>query len=605
MAVLIQIRDAHKSYGDQILLDGAEATLIDDVKIGFVGRNGAGKSTLLRILLDEEELESGEVIKHPDLRIGYLRQHDPFQADESALDFLMRDSGQPDWKCGEVAGQFELKGAYLEGPISKLSGGWQTRVKLAALLLHEPNLLLLDEPTNFLDLRTQILLEHFLRSFRQACLIVSHDRAFLAATCSHTLDLSLGKLTMYPGKIDAFLEYQQERREHDMRVNETVIAKQKQLQRFIDKNRAGANTASQARSKQKQLDRLETTQIAANEAIAHIRAPIVEPRQGPAVRCTNLEMGYVLEGGDKLSIANNIDLEIEHGSRTAIVGDNGQGKTTLLRTLVGSLESLDGNVRWGHHCDIGTYAQHVYTSLPENQTVLDYLEYKANAETTNQHILALAGALLFRDSHVKKKIKVLSGGERARLCLAGLLLGSYNILVLDEPGNHLDVETTEALAQALLAYKGTVIFTAHDRYFMHRVATSVIEVRDGGARNYMGDYDAYLYAMNKEIDDGERELNASKSKSKTPAIGKPPKNARRTSQRDHRKMRKEISNLERKIARLDEQKRQLNSELLQATDPDEALRLHNEVADVAKDLSEAEERWLELQEDVGEAESTT
>jgi ATP-binding cassette subfamily F protein 3 len=595
MAVLVQIRDARKSYGDQVLLDGAEATLIDDVKVGFVGRNGAGKSTLLRILLDEEELESGEVIKHPDLRVGYLRQHNPFQLDESALDFLMRDSHQPDWKCGEVAGQFELKGSYLEGPVSKLSGGWQTRVKLAALLLHEPNLLLLDEPTNFLDLRTQILLEHFLRGFRQACLIVSHDRTFLAATCTHTLNISRGKLTMYPGKIDAFLEYQKERCEHDMRVNATVIAKQKQLQRFIDKNRAGANTASQARSKQKQLDRLQTTEIAADEAIAHIRAPVVQPRQGPAVRCKNLDMGYVLDGGDQLSIANHIDLEIEHGSRTAIVGDNGQGKTTLLRTLVGSLDALDGVVQWGHHCDIGTYAQHVYTSLPDDQTVLEYLEYKANAETTNQHILALAGALLFRDAHVKKRISVLSGGERARLCLAGLLLGTNNILVLDEPGNHLDVETTEALAQALFAYKGTVIFTAHDRYFMQRVATSVIEVRDGRARNYIGDYDAYLYAMNKEIDDGERQLNASKAK--TPSIANSPKDVRRAAVRDQRKMRKEINNLERKIARLDEQKRQLSSELLLATDPEEALRLHNEVAAATRELSEAEERWLALQED--------
>lgn len=601
MAVLIQIRDAHKSFGDQVLLDGAEATLIDDVKVGFVGRNGAGKSTLLRILLDEEELEAGQVIKHPDLRVGYLRQHDPFEPGESALDFLMRDSNQPDWKCGEVAGQFELKGGYLEGPVSKLSGGWQTRVKLAALLLHEPNLLLLDEPTNFLDLRTQILLEHFLRGFRQACLIVSHDRAFLAATCTHTLDVSRGKLTMYPGKIDAFLEYQSERREHDLRVNTTVISKQKQLKRFIDKNRAGANTASQARSKQKQLDRLQTTEIATDEAVAHIRAPIVQPRQGPAVRCTDVDMGYMLDGGDRLSIASNIDLEIEHGSRTAIVGDNGQGKTTLLRTLVGSLDSLAGEVRWGHHCDIGTYAQHVYTSLPQDRTVLEYLEYKANADTTNQHILALAGALLFRDSHVNKKISVLSGGERARLCLAGLLLGTHNVLVLDEPGNHLDVETTEALAQALLAYQGTVIFTAHDRYFMRRVATSVIEVRDGRARNYIGDYDAYLYAMNKEIDEGERQLNAGKPKAAP--HDKPPKGARRARTRDHRKERKELGNLERKIAQLDEHKRQLNSELLQATDPEEALRLHNAVASVTQELSAAEERWLELQEGVGEAES--
>src|SRR5882672_4816244 len=214
MASLLQITNACKSYGDQVLLDSAEATLSDNVKVGFIGRNGAGKSTLLRVLLGEEELDSGQVVRHPSLRLGYLRQHDPFLPGETALEFLMRDSEQPDWKCGEVAGQFELKGTYLTGPVAKLSGGWQTRLKLAALLLHEPNLLLLDEPTNFLDLRTQILLEHFLRDYQETCLIVSHDRAFLRATCNHTLDLSRGKLTMFPGKIDAFLEFQQERHEH-------------------------------------------------------------------------------------------------------------------------------------------------------------------------------------------------------------------------------------------------------------------------------------------------------------------------------------------------------------------------------------------------------
>lgn len=598
MAVLLQIRDAHKSYGDQVLLDGAEATLIDDVRVGFIGRNGAGKSTLLRVLLGEEELDSGEVLLNPNLRVGYLRQHDVFLPGETAIEFLLRDSGQPDWKCGEVAGQFELKGAYLLGPVAELSGGWQTRVKLAALLLHEPNLLLLDEPTNFLDLRTQILLEHFLRSFRGACLIVSHDREFLRATCNQTLDLARGKLTMYPGKIDAFIEFQQERREHDLRVNTSVQAKQKQLERFIAKNRAGANTASQAKSKEKQLDRLQLLDITANEATARIRAPRVTPRQGPAARCTELCIGY-----PDHTVATEITLEIEHGERTAIVGDNGQGKTTLLRTLVRSLESLGGTVRWGHGCEIGTYAQHVYTSLPEQKTILEYLEYHAQPGTTNQDILAQAGALLFRDDHVHKKIAVLSGGERARVCLAALLLGSYNILVLDEPGNHLDVETVESLAEALIAYQGTVLFTSHDRHFMRRVATSVIEVRDSRAKNYIGNYDAYLYAMNKEIDEGERAFIAQKKKGAS-SDGRIPKEAGgRTSHRDQRKIRKECNNVERKIARLDDQRREISSQLLSTTDPEEALRLHHEVEALSRELSQAEDRWCELQEEQNPSEA--
>lgn len=594
MAVLIQIRDADKRFGDQILLDGAETSLVDDVKIGFVGRNGAGKSTLLRILLGEEDVDRGEVIHHPSLRVGYLRQHDPFLPDESALDFLMRDSGQPDWKCGEVAGQFELKGQYLEGPVKALSGGWQTRVKLAALLLHDPNLLMLDEPTNFLDLRTQILLEHFLRGFSKAALIVSHDRAFLKATCTHTLELSRGKLTMFNGKIDAFMEYREERREHDRRVNATVVSKQKQLQRFIEKNRANASTASQAKSKAKQLERLQTTEIELDEPTVRIRAPRVQPRQATALRCTDMAIGY-----PNHRVADGINLEIEHGERAAIVGDNGQGKTTLLRSLVSSLPPLAGTLKWGHGCSIGTYAQHVYSSLDERQTVLEALEYHCDRETTRQEVLAMAGALLFRDDHVNKKVKVLSGGERARLCMAALLLGTDNILVLDEPGNHLDVETVESLAEALVEYKGTVIFTSHDRHFMRRVATSVIEVRDGTVRNFFGDYETYLQAVEQEVDEGEQQRNAASGK---PATTPPHKTDGKTggvadyraSQQDQRRSEKELKNLEKKIAKLDSQKRDLEQSLLTETDPAKAVKLHEELTGVSAELASAEERWLEL-----------
>jgi len=593
MAVLLQIRDAFKSYGEQNLLDGAEATLIDDVKVGFVGRNGAGKSTLLRVLLGEEELDRGEVVRHPRLQMGFLRQHDPFNPGETAMEFLMRDSGQPDWKCGEVAGQFELKGAYLHGPLQELSGGWQTRVKLAALLLHEPNLLLLDEPTNFLDLRTQILLEHFLRGYQEACLIVSHDRTFLKATCTHTLDLSRGKLTMYPGPIDQFLQTAEEQRERDERTNSGVISKQKQLQRFIDKNRANANTASQARSKAKQLARLKLTETTSDEPTAFIRTPVIEPRRGFAFRCEGLAIGY-----PDHRVASDITVEIEHGDRAAIVGDNGQGKTTFLRTMVSSLEPQDGDMRWGFGCNVGTYAQHVYNSLPADRSVLDYLEYSAIPGTTTQAILKAAGSMLFQGAAVKKKISVLSGGERARLCMAGLLLGDFNVLVLDEPVNHLDVETVEALANALLEYKGTAIFTSHDRHFMQRIATCVIEVRDAKVRNYGGSYEAYVYAVNKEIEEGERQRGGGMSKVPD---GKKPKSAQRVPQRDVHKIRKQLSRIEKTVGRLDQEKNAMSARLMAESDPNEALRLHNEVDQLQKKLAEAEQRWCELQEELESA----
>jgi ATP-binding cassette, subfamily F, member 3 len=594
MASLLQITKAFKSYGDQVLLDGAEVTLSDGVKVGFVGRNGAGKSTLLRVLLGEEELDSGEVVRHPSLRLGYLRQHDPFLPGETALEFLMRDSERPAWRCGEVAGQFELKGSYLDGPIAKLSGGWQTRLKLAALLLHEPNLLLLDEPTNFLDLRTQILLEHFLRDYRSACLIVSHDRAFLAATCTHTLGLSRGKLTAFPGKIDAYLEFQREKRAHEERSNAAIQAKRRHLEDFIARNKARASTAALAQSKAKALEKLELTEIARDEPTARIRAPRVVPRQGPALRCRDLAIGY-----PERQIAAGVQLEIDHGSRAAVVGDNGQGKTTFLRTLVDSLTPLAGAVRWGHGCDIGVYAQHVYASLPEKQTVLGYLRQEAAFGKKEEEILAVAGALLFRGSHVKKPISILSGGERARLCLAGLLLSNHNVLVLDEPGNHLDVDTVDALVEALLEYEGTVVFTSHDRDFTKRVATCIVEVRDGRVTNYNGQYDAYVYRVNKEIEAGERELAVGRAKL-PPAVVKPSPVPSHPGGRNGRDARKEIKVLEKTIALLDEQKRTLTAQLMESTDAAEALRLHNEVAALTERLTSVEERWCQLQQVIEE-----
>ena len=593
MAVLIQIKKACKSYGEQVLLHEADATISDQYKVGFIGRNGAGKSTLLKILLGEEELDSGEIVRHPNLRIGYLRQHDPFLEGETALEFLQRDSGQPAWKCGEVAGEFELKGSYLDGPIKKLSGGWQTRVKLAALLLQEPNLLLLDEPTNFLDLRTQILLEHFLQNHKSACLIVSHDRAFLGATCDHTLDLTGGKLTSFPGKVEAYLQFQAEKREHDERANEAVLAKMKHLEEFIAKNKARAATATLARSKSKQLERLELTKIESAQPVAKIRAPKIPARKGPAVRCKDLGIGY-----PERQIASQVDVEIEHGTRAAIVGDNGQGKTTFLRTLVNSLKPLAGEVRWGHGCNIGVYAQHVYTSLPEKQTVLEYLHQHAARGKKDQEILDIAGAFLFRGANVEKPVSVLSGGERARLCLAGLMLSEHNILVLDEPGNHLDVDTIESLAEALLEYEGTVIFTSHDRHFTSRVATCIVEVRDGRVVNYSGKYEDYVYKVNKEIEAGERELASQKAKLPQSVL-KPAAAEQKAAPKISQDPAKEIKVVEKTISQLDGQKRSLNSRLEKCEDIAEMEKLEKEIAEITARLTEAEDRWSELNEQLG------
>ncbi|RIK83539.1 MAG: ABC transporter ATP-binding protein [Planctomycetota bacterium] len=604
MPVVLQLLDAHKRYGDQLLLDGASCALADDQKVGLIGRNGAGKSTLCRILLGDEELDAGEVIRGKKLRLGYLRQHDPFLDQETVVDFLMRDSGEPDWRCGEIAWQFQLPDAMLHQPVRSLSGGWQTRVKLAALLLHDPNLLVLDEPTNFLDLRTQMLLEEFLRSFKGGILVVSHDRSFLKRTCTHTLELSRGRLQMFPGDVDAYLANIEERREHDRRLNAATMAKRKQLETFIAKNRANANTASQARSKAKQLEKLTLVEVVGEEATVRFSFPDVQPRQGTALRTERMSIGY-----PERDVADDVTLEIEHGWRVGVVGDNGQGKTTFLRTICGSLEPKAGRLKWGYGCQVGVYAQHVYTTLPEEKTVEDYLHYQAAPGTTSQQIKDVAGSFLFRGELIEKKIRVLSGGERARLVLAGLLLEQHNVLVLDEPGNHLDVETVEALAEALRRYKGTVVFTSHDRHFMQRVSTAVIEVAGGRVASYPGSYEDYVYRVHKELQAGLRAEHATYNaghSSKPGAAREAPQSAagalapaKRLSGREERDLEKRLRSLERKIAKLDEENKELSARLMEATDAGESKRIRERLASLSEEIQSLEHEWLQASGDLG------
>jgi len=269
---------------------------------------------------------------------------------------------------------------------------------------------------------------------------------------------------------------------------------------------------------------------------------------------------------------------------------------------VHSLDPVEGEVKWGYGCELGTYAQHVYTSLPENKSVLEFLEYEAIPGTKNQTILDTAGSMLFRGAAVEKKIRVLSGGERARLCMAALLLGKANVLILDEPGNHLDVETVEALADALIDYKGTVVFTSHDRHFLKRVATTYIEVRDGKVTQYRGDYDAYMYMVQKEIDDAESSRHpGNPTKKITPSSANPKNTSKNIPSKssptlDDRSLRKQIGNLEKNIAKLDQQKKSIHEQLMASSDPQAAMKLHEEMTKVSAELETAETRWAELQE---------
>lgn len=584
--VLLQINDLHKSYGARVILDDANAAFSENQKIGVIGRNGAGKSTLCKIIIGQEEADNGSIFRSPELRLSYLEQHDPFKLDETVMEFLTRYTGKEEWQCGKVAGRFQLKNDLLEAKIGVLSGGYRTRVKLASMLLSEPNFLILDEPTNYLDLKTLILLENFLTDYDGAFLIVSHDREFLKKTCDDTLEVENGQCTLYPGSVSEYLLFKEEQKGQAESYNRNVEAKQKQLQLFVDRFRAKASKASQAKSKMKQLERLKKIDIDHPLANVHIRIPQVEKKNAAAVECANLAIGY-----PEKVIASNINFEVQQGSHVAVLGENGQGKTTFLRTLAGGLEPKFGKVRWGFGLKVAYYAQHVFAELTGDGDVYGYLAAKAAPEVARQEILNLAGSLLFKGDDVKKKLSVLSGGERARVCLAGLLLSKSHVLLLDEPTNHLDFETVEALGRALKGFAGTIFFVSHDRTFVNLIATEIVEVNKGAVIRYPGTYEEYVYRLQAQVEDEQTQAD-------TPAKKVKPQSDYHLKKQQESEKRKLVGRLKKIEERLESYKKERDAiHDLFMNDPSAWTHEKNAHYEELAALIEKEESdWLELQE---------
>ena len=510
MKTLIQLTDIHKAYGAQVILDGASLTIAEGQKIGVIGRNGAGKSTLCNIITGKDSYDSGSIRKSASFRLSYLEQHDPYKLDETVIDFLQRYTGKEQWQCGKVAARFQLKNELLLAKIGELPGGYRTRVKLASMLLTDPNFLIMDEPSNYLDLKTLILLEEFLLDYRGGFIIVSHDREFLKKTCKHTLEIERGVFKIYPGNVEQLLLFKEEQKVQAISYNKGVEAKQKQLQHFVDRFRAKASKASQAKSKMKQIQKLQTIEVGHSLGNVHIKIPAVDKKNALALSTTDLEIGY-----PDNTVASDITLEVTQGAHVAVLGDNGQGKTTFLRTLAEDLKAKSGSYKWGYGLKVGYYAQHVFTTLDPKISVYEHLLSSAEPSVTQQEILNFAGSFLFRGDDVKKKISVLSGGERARLCLAGLLLTKSQVLLLDEPTNHLDFETVEALGEALKKFNGTLFFVSHDRTFVNLVTSEIIRVNNGAVEKYMGRYEEYVYHMEKTVQDElKKDIEVSKKSKK-------------------------------------------------------------------------------------------
>ena len=527
---MISVEGISKSYGGQVLFRDLSWRIAEREHIGLVGPNGAGKTTICRILAGVDDPDTGRVSHGRAVTVGYLPQEvagavtgsvlaealagfDEVWALEREMEDIARaletaPSDALTRRYGDVQHRFEALGGYrletqakailtglgfrtdeLARPLVEFSGGWRMRAALARLLLLAPSLLLLDEPTNHLDLEALAWLESFLAGYDGTVVVVSHDRYFLNRMVTSIAELSAGGLTMYPGDYDDYLVEREARRELLEAQARNQAKRIEEIERFIDRFRYKATKARQVQSRVKMLAKVERIEVPGAARRIHFKFP-EPPRTGRRVATlTGVHKAY----GDNV-VYRGIDVAVERGDRVALVGENGAGKSTLLKILAGALPFERGERALGAHVAVHYYAQHQLDALTPTNSALEEI-IAAAPDLPHTRLRTILGAFLFSGDAVEKKVSVLSGGEKARLALAKMLVRPAALLCLDEPTNHLDLASREVLEEALAVFPGTLVFISHDRYFINRIATAVLHVHHGTLTRYVGTYDDYLSAM--------------------------------------------------------------------------------------------------------------
>ncbi len=563
--LMISIKDLSLSFGSRLIFDKISFDIHPLDKIGLTGKNGEGKSTLLKLIIGELTPDSGTISRPKDLTIGYLPQHITVEDSTTVLEEAMKafddvlkleeqfnqlnkqlanrtDFDSEDYlkladKVAHLADRLHvLESSKIEQytrqtllglgfeekdfqrPTSEFSGGWRMRIEIAKLLLRKPKLFLLDEPTNHLDIESIIWLEDFLKNYKGAIVLISHDRRFLDSITNRTIEISKAKIYDYPVPFTKYQELRRQRLEHQRAMYENQQKKIKQTERFIERFRSKATKASQVQSRIKQLEKMDIVEIDELDTKTIRFSFPPAPRSGDiVVEIKNLSKAY---GQHK--VLDKINLTVERGEKIAFVGRNGEGKTTLARIIVGQLD-YDGFLKIGHNVKIGYFAQNQEQMLDGSKTVYQTLEEVAPFGTSESQLRAILGSFLFGDDDVTKKVAVLSGGEKARLALARLVLQPYNLLILDEPTNHLDIYAKDVLKAALQSYDGTLVVVSHDRYFLKDLAQTVYEFHNHKIKQYKGGIDYFLekkrvedfYEFEKQQNKKLKTTNTNSEKDKT------------------------------------------------------------------------------------------
>lgn len=598
MSTLIQLQNAKKSFGDRVLFDNATFAVNEGEHVGIIGPNGAGKTTLFKALIERESLDEGLLTKMQGLRIGYLEQESDWSIDLVIEDYLEKNCIKPLWELKQFGLKLGLQQSDFQRPLKELSGGYRMRVQLLSLIGKEPHLLLLDEPTNFLDLETLIVLESFLQDFKGAFLLISHDREFLRRVTDHILEVEAGDLTKFAGNIDDYFEQKAQLQEMLEKQALSQQAKKKSILDFVNRFGAKATKAKQAQSKLRSLEKMETIELKSAPVRATIQIPAPTHTGKQVLQLESADCGY-----GQRTILKNVNYILNRKDHIGIVGLNGAGKSTLLKSMSGHLPLLSGKLTFGYQVSSSLYSQHSTDQLLSEETVFDAMARVAHPEVTQQDVLNMAGSLLFSGDNIKKKIKVLSGGEKSRVALGQILLQKSPLLLLDEPTNHLDFDTVEALTLALQNYEGSLVIVSHDRGFIGRVATKILEVNHGELTLYPGTYDEYVWSLQKGVL-ADRNTNEASASSKNLQTLNSANSSDSTSKWNYKEEKKKIDSqikknfksiekLETEAALATQQILHINEQLTTANGI-KAAELAKQLHDVSADLKNKEDQILDL-----------